>query len=263
MNETRGPLALAYGGGGLFGIAYLLGVAEALIDGGVDLRGAPAIGTSAGSWTAAAVDLGITWADAMDALGPIPRIPDPRSGKLREVAERLFGEARAPRIRVVVTEVPRMRRVVLDGADHPVADLVAASSAVPGMLAPHRVDGQLYIDGGVRSLASADRGAPADHLLVIAPLAGPMFGPGGRMVERLLGREMRTWQNANPGGRVSLIRPNRAIAALARRPDQLFDIERARPAYDLAYDQGGQILDRWAIAAAARRSESEGPRRQR
>ncbi len=245
MDTTRGPLALAYGGGGLFGIAYLLGIAEALMAGGVDLQASPSIGTSAGSWTAAAVDLGITWREATDAIGPIPRIPDPRRGKLHEVALRVFGEATAPRIRVVVTEVPRMRRVVLSGAEHHVADLVAASSAVPGMLAPHRIDGRLFVDGGVRSLASADRADSADHLLVIAPLAGPMFGPGGRVVERLLKREMNTWQTANPGATVSLIRPNRAIASLARRPDQLFDMERADPAYDLAYEQGRAILERW------------------
>ena len=65
-----------------------MGVAEALMDNGVALAAAPAIGTSA-------------------------------------------GEARAPSVSVVVCELPRLRRVVLNGADYPVADLVAASSSVP------------------------------------------------------------------------------------------------------------------------------------
>ena len=78
------PLACAYGGGGLFGIAYLLGVGEALVDGGVALGAAPAIGTSAGSWAAGALALGVRWHDAIDLIGDdIPRVPDPRSGRLK------------------------------------------------------------------------------------------------------------------------------------------------------------------------------------
>lgn len=243
---TRPPLAVTFGGGGLFGIGYLLGVAEALSDGGVDLAAAPALGTSAGSWAAASLGLGIRWDDAMSLLGPeAPRLPDPRSGRLRAVAAELFGERRAPNMRAVVCSLPRLQRVVLAGADVPAADLVAASSAVPGLLAPHRIGGRRYVDGGVRSMASADLSAPADHLLVLAPVAGPMFGPAGRLAERVLRREMRDWRERHPGGQLWLIRPNREIAALARRPDQLFDGERALRAHDLAYVQGAGILERW------------------
>jgi hypothetical protein len=248
LHEVMGttPLACAYGGGGLFGIAYLLGVGEALVDGGVDLGGAPAIGTSAGSWAAAALALGVRWQDAIDEIGDdIPRLPDPRSGRLRRVATEIFDDRRVPTMRAVVCSLPRLRRVVLSGADHPVSDLVAASSAVPGMLAPHRVAGHRYVDGGVRSMASADLADPAASLLVMAPIAGPMFGPAGRLAERVLRREMGEWQRRNPDGRLWLIRPNRAIAELASRPDQLFEPDRARRAYDLAYAQAAGILSRW------------------
>jgi NTE family protein len=248
----RPPLALCFGGGGLFGIAYLLGVGEALVDGGVPLRDAPALGTSAGSWAAGALGLGVRWHDAIALLGDdIPRVPDPRSGRLRAVAAEIFGDRRAPNMRAVVCSLPRLRRVVLSGADHPLADLVAASSAVPGMLAPHRIGGRRYVDGGVRSMASADIADAADHLLVMAPIAGPMFGPAGRFAERVLRREMREWRDANPGGQLWVIRPNHAIAALARRPDQLFDPERARRAYDLAYSQATGILSRWGVERGA------------
>ena len=116
------PLAVSYGGGGLFGIAYLLGVGEALVDGGVALKSAPSIGTSAGSWAAAALGLGVRWNDAIDLLGAdIPRWPDPRSGRLRAVATEIFGERRVPTMRAVVCSLPLLRRVVLPGADHPVA----------------------------------------------------------------------------------------------------------------------------------------------
>jgi NTE family protein len=247
----RVPLAVAYGGGGLFGIAYVLGVAEALVDGGVSLATAPAIGTSAGAWAAAGVALGVRWSNAIDVLKDgIPRVPDPRPGRLREVATTLFGESRAPTIRVVVCRLPLLRRYVLSAADHPVAKLVAASAAVPGLLAPERIGTYRYVDGGVRSFTSCDLASPADHLLVVAPMAGPMFGPSGSMVESMLRREMGTWSRANSGAEVWLIRPNHAISTLARRPDQLFDTDRARRCYDLAYVQGEGILDRWAARSA-------------
>ncbi len=250
--STTAPLAVSFGGGGLFGIAYLLGVGEALVDGGVPLAHVPALSTSAGTWAAGALSLGVRWQDAIDILGPqIPRLPDPRSGRLRSLAADVFGERRAPTMRAVVCTLPRMRRLVLSGADYPLADLVAASSAVPGLLAPHRIDGKRYVDGGVRSMVSADLADAADHLLVLAPIAGPMFGPAGRIAERVLRREMGEWNKANPDGHLWLIRPNRAIAGLAWRPGQLFSLDRATRCYDLAYAQGAAILSRWGDAYGA------------
>jgi len=248
MDTTRPPLAVAYGGGGVFGIAYLLGVGEALLAGGVLLREAPAIGTSAGSWAAASIALGVTWAEFEPLADDVPRRPDPREGRLCETAQLLFGEARVPTMRVVACALPRLRRATLSGADYPAADLVAASSAVPGLLAPHRIGKERYVDGGVRSMVSADLADAADSLLVIAPLAGPMFGPGGWLMERTLKREMQTWMRQNHDAQAWFIRPSRAIAALARRPDQLFDADRARRCYDLAYVQGQAVLERWNAA---------------
>jgi NTE family protein len=245
MGSERPTMAVAYGGGGVFGIAYLLGVSEALLDGGVPLDKAPAIGTSAGSWAAAAMELGVRWSDFEPFEADIPRRPDPREGRLRESASQIFGERRACRMRAVACALPRLRREALSGADHPAADLVAASSAVPALLAPHRIGAKRYVDGGVRSMVSADLADAADHLLVMAPLAGPMFGPAGRLIERSLRREMHAWHRRNEGSEIWLIRPNHAIARLARRPDQLFHAERARECYQLAYQQGLGVLDRW------------------
>jgi NTE family protein len=245
MSSDR-PLAVCFGGGGLFGIAYLLGVSEALMDGGVHLPSAPAIGTSAGSWAAGALKLGVRWEQAIEIIGhDVPRMPDPRRGRLRGVAAEIFGERRAPGMRAVVCALPLMRRVVLDGADHALADLVAASSAVPGLLAPHRIGGTLYVDGGIRSMVSADRAEPAQNLLVLAPIAGPMFGPAGLLAERVMRREVGHWEKENPGGQFWLIRPNHAIADLARLPNNLFDLDRAKRCYDLSYAQGTGILRRW------------------
>jgi predicted acylesterase/phospholipase RssA len=67
------PMAGAFGGGGLFGIGYALGILDTLRTRGIDLSTAPMIGTSAGSWAAAATALGVSY-DALAAL-EVPRFP--------------------------------------------------------------------------------------------------------------------------------------------------------------------------------------------
>lgn len=75
----------------------------------------------------------------------------------------------------------------------------------------------------------------------LAPVAGPMFGPGGRAMDLKLRAELRRWQGRT-GGQVHLFRPDRKIAALARHPLDLFDKDRAAAAYPLAYEQARQEL---------------------
>lgn len=237
----------------MFGIGYALGIAEALVDGGVPLGSYPALGTSAGSWAAVALALGIRFPEALEAVGHrAPRIPDPRGGRLRAIAGDLFGaDTRAPTVRVVVSKLPRMTRVVLSGADHPVADLVAASSAVPGMLPPHKIGRSRYLDGGIRSLASVDLADPAPLLLIVLPMAGAMFGPAGRAMEQRAQRELSLVRAIRPGTVELVARPTPAIAALARRPDQLFDPSRAQEAHDLAYAEGMTLREEWAALVAS------------
>ncbi len=242
--------AAVYGGGGLFGIGYTLGVAEAFSDSGVDLSSTPALGTSAGSWAAAALALKIRFHYALDLIGDgIPRFPNARVGHLREIAAELFGiETCCPTVSVVATALPTLRRTVLRGAEFPIADLVAASSAVPGLLAPQRVGRVRYLDGGTRSMASIDRAPKARRLLVVLPLSAPMFGPAGWLIERGIQSESRAWKSVNRSSHRVIVRPTSEIAAIARRPDQLFDVDRARRGYELAYLQGLSTLPRWLNA---------------
>jgi hypothetical protein len=247
----RQPVSAAYGGGGLFGIGFTLGIAEALVDDGADLASVPSIGTTAGSWAAGALALGIRFEHAMDLVGHrVPRVPDPRPGRLYELAAEVFGEdTRAPTVRVGVCALPRLQHRLLSGADHPIADLVTASSSVPAMLAPHRIGRTRYVDGGVRSMAAIDHAAPAALLLVVLPLSGPMFGPAGRLIERGIRRELRTWRTANPHAEALVVRPDARIARLARRPDQLFDPDLALRCYDLAYGEGRRLREEWHVMA--------------
>jgi hypothetical protein len=76
-----------------------------------------------------------------------------------------------------------------------------------------------------------------------------MFGRAGRVMEVLLNREIARWERAH-GGSVHLIRPNKAIAGLAKTPRDLFDNALARGVYPLARQQARQLLgSREALAA--------------
>jgi NTE family protein len=236
---ARPRIAAVYGGGGPLGIAYGLGVVDALLAAGIPLRTAPSLGTSAGAWVASCLATGTSF-ERLRAL-PALRVPNLSRGLLRGLASDVFGSASAPTVQAAAVRIPTGRRVLLHGGDHAVPDLVAASSAVPWLFAPARVGRQLFADGGVRSLVHADHAPEADHLLVVAPVAGPMFGPAGRAMDLKLGAELRRWQ-ARTGGRVHVFRPDRQIADLARHPLDLFDKERAAAAYPLAYEQARQRL---------------------
>ncbi|MSZ81056.1 MAG: patatin-like phospholipase family protein, partial [Actinobacteria bacterium] len=68
--SSLSPLAGVFGGGGLFGIGYALGVIDGLRERGIDLTGCPMLGTSAGSWAAAATALSVPFDDLVEL--PVP-----------------------------------------------------------------------------------------------------------------------------------------------------------------------------------------------
>jgi hypothetical protein len=231
--EATVPVAGVFGGGGLFGIGYALGVLDGLRSHGVDLSEAPMLGTSAGSWAAAATAAGITFDELAEHMPQ--RVIDRGHGALARVARHAFGERTAGNVSAAVCRLPLLSAELLSGAQHPLADLVAASSAVPGLFAPHRVGGHLYVDGGVRSGVRADQAAPADRLIVIAPLAGAMFGPAGILLRHTLHRELERQRRG--GGEVVVFAPDAGLAANATLPHHLFDETRAHAAYTAGSDQ--------------------------
>lgn len=241
------PLSLVYGGGGVFGIAFGLGVAHGLAAAGIAVADAPALGTSAGSWVASAIALGLPW-DAFAEMES-PNVPTRNAHALVDAGQALFGDARHPLVAVSAVSLRSRRRHILDGGRYRLADLVAASSAVPGLFPPHRIDGRLYLDGGMWSATSVDAAVSADQVIVVAPLAGSVMGPMGRTAEFLLGRELRTWRHRHPEKVITLIRPDHQIARMAgRNPMGLFDAERALPVYPLAVELGR----RWGEQLQAR-----------
>lgn len=237
--ENRHPLAMVYGGGGVVGIAYTAGVAAGLVSAGIPVAGAPALGTSAGSWTASAMALGLSYDDLSDL--PVPSMPSVHAGVLADIARQVFGESTHHLVSVSAVSIRSGRRHILDGGAYPLADLVAASSAVPGLLPPHRIEGRLYVDGGMWSATSVDAAKEAARVIVVAPLAGRMMGPMGRVAGALLERELNRWRHRHPEASIHMIRPNRAMAkTVGVRPLALFDAGRARAIYPLAYEQGAR-----------------------
>jgi len=238
--ERVHPLAMVYGGGGVFGMVYCLGVAHGLAAAGVPVATAPALGTSAGAWAASAVALGVDAADLM-ALD-FPHVPNPRRGALAAIARMYFGDATHHLVSVSAVRVPSGRRHILDGGRYPLADLAAASSSVPVLFPPHVIDGHSYVDGGMWSATSIDAATAAEHVVVVAPVAGPVMRPIGMGAGMLLGRELGSWRRRHPAHHITFIRPNHAIARMAgRNPLGLFDSARARPVYPLAFEQGTRM----------------------
>jgi hypothetical protein len=99
-------------------------------------------------------------------------------------------------------------------------------------------------------MASIDLADPADRLLVVLPISSSMFGPAAVLVERQIRRELNRWRAVNPGSQTIVVRPEPAIAALARRPHHLFDVTRARRCYELAYASGIDVRRRWSAHLA-------------
>lgn len=233
---------MVYGGGGAVGIAWHVGVIDALRDAGLPVASAPAIGTSAGSWACGAARLGLGF-EEFERFGEL-ELPDRRPGLLHGLAHQVFGDARIDEAWIAVTALPTMRRQLLSSGRFALADLIAASSAVPGVFSPHQVGSTQYVDGGVRSMASADAAPAAELLVASLPIAGPLFGPVGRAFERAARRALASWRSRH-GGATIVLRPGRTFAnAVGRSPGAVMDVELAKTVYPLAYDTAARRLER-------------------
>jgi NTE family protein len=224
------PYGGVFGGGGLFGIGFAMGILEGLKPRGIDLSEVPLLGTSAGSWAAAATAFDVPFSVLADMR--VPSFPNPKPKLLASIAHEIFGDKTDPLIHVMACALPRLKRTILDGGKFPLSELVAASSAVPALLSPHTIDGTRYVDGGVRSGTSVDYGPNVKNLVLIAPLAGAMWGPFARLIDRGMHKEVAQWKERT-GGKVLIFTPHSAAASIARNPKHLFDKARAIEAYHL------------------------------
>ncbi|MGI9666966.1 MAG: patatin-like phospholipase family protein [Acidimicrobiia bacterium] len=108
------------------------------------------------------------------------------------------------------------------------AKAVAASSAVPFVYEPVRIDDRWYADGGIATGTSADlvlgSPDPLDLVLVIAPLAATAPRSGGRFYEDIFDRSGRTALATElaqireqwPDAEILVIRPEESVLEIAR-----------------------------------------------
>jgi hypothetical protein len=208
-------------------------VAHALRHAGVAVTSTPSLGTSGGSWAAAAAFAGLAHEQLRAVTGTVS-LPDYRRGRLHAAGRELFGDRREPLLSTAAVRLRDGRRTVLSGADHTIADILAASSSVPWMTIPHQVGSYRYVDGGARSWISADLAPSAERLIVIAPGVDPALGRLGVALRAHLGVEIRRWRR-RCRGRVYVIRADEDLGRRVTRWRHLFDHALAREAYDRAY----------------------------
>ncbi len=244
--------SIVLGGGGAFGIGYESGILDSFKARGVDLSTAQMLGTSAGSWVGGFVATGIEF-DDVASMQQI-KVPNLKPGYLKGFAKEVFGDASAANVfamalRLPSVRDPRFRAEMLNGGEHGLADIAVASSSVPFVFAPAKVGGNYYLDGGVRSIVSADLAPKSHRVLAIAAFGESMKLPLGKFqlpvgwaIEQQLHRELGKWKEQN-GGDVTFIRPNEEIAKMIKNPMDCFDFEIAKEVYWMARAQGEALIN--------------------
>ena len=142
-----------------------------------------------------------------------------RTDVIARGVQRLHGDTWPDReLRICVVRARDARRVVLGTPSAPPTDVgtaVAASCAIPGYFAPVRIDGELYVDGGVHSPSNADvvaRDRP-DLVVVLSPMTmrrgtarQPRVDTPARLaMRRYLSQEVRTLRRR--GATVVVLQP--------------------------------------------------------
>lgn len=240
---------LVLGGGGITGIAWMLGLLAGLAGRGVDLRAADdVVGTSAGSVVGAQLATGVDVeeryaAQLVDPTGETAVSVGPRTmlrlgmamvGPRARVLARIGAVARktdtmpeAERLAVIGRRLPvqewperSLRITAVDAFDGtfrvldrhsgvPLVEAVASSCAVPGVYPAVTTGGTRFIDGGVRSPVNADLAEGAERVVVLAPI---VRGIGPQVPAAAQVDALR-----RGGSRVVLVVPDAAaVAAIGR-----------------------------------------------
>lgn len=265
LNDQNLPNFLVLEGGAAFGIGYEFGILDEFRHRGVDFSDTHMLGTSAGSWVAGAIATKLTFEDV--ANQPQIELFNQTPNYMRGYAQEIFGDSHAENVNATATELPSMQLHIRNGGDHELADLVAPSSAVPGLFFPAAASGRLWWDGAVSrlSMGYAHEAPRAQKLIAISALSGhlsvplgPISNAPGKILEAKSRHDLGRWQKQNPDGKVIYVRPNRAISGMVKKPQDLFDFDIARDVYWMAREQAAGLIEgpnrRESIAALALQS---------
>jgi len=151
-------IGIALGGGVVWGSAHI-GVLEGIEESGIKVDAIA--GTSAGSIIAALYAFGVSLKDIKSAaerlrLSDIFKLKLPRMGLastdgIGRLVRGFIGDARIEDAKIPLV-IPAVN--LITGKPHPftkgsVAEAVMASSAIPGIFVPVRIEDQLYVDGSL------------------------------------------------------------------------------------------------------------------
>jgi hypothetical protein len=246
-NNSR-LVSLGLSGGGTFAIGWESGFIKGCEDNGMDFKGVPKLGTSGGSFVAGFIEAGVEFEDV--ASMKQVKLFNRDAGYLYSYANEIFQDEKSEHVSVMVAKPPTWKRPLpeveeLWGGEHTLANMASASSAVPFVFAPHRINGQPYIDGGASlSLASAHRLPRAEYNLTLLAFGATTLPPVGRALESLTRREQLIWKVRHGGGKTILVRPNTHIADLVKRPKDIFSFKIGKEAYKRGRDQAAELLER-------------------
>lgn len=147
------------------------------------------------------------------------------------------------------------------------AEAVAASSAVPFVYEPVKIDGRWYADGGLASGTSADlvlaHPEPLDLVLIVAPLAANTPRKSGRFYEDIfdkvgrtaLATEIAKIRAAWPETEILVLRPDEYVLEIAR-PNPM-SVSAAIPTflttlrsmkYELAHSSVWRVLEQHLVS---------------
>ncbi|SEH67592.1 NTE family protein [Mycolicibacterium rutilum] len=204
-------VALALGSGGARGYAHI-GVIEELQDRGYEIVGVAGSSMGAlvgGLHAAGKLDDFSEWAKSL-TQGAVLRLLDPsitaagvlRATKILDAVRDILGEVRIEDLPIpytaVTTDLITGKSVWLQRG--PVDAAIRASIAIPGVIAPHVLDGRLLADGGIlEPLPMAPIAAVNADLTIAVSLAGSEAGgaeepaePGSRARTEWLSRVWRS-----------------------------------------------------------------------
>lgn len=211
--DDRRRVALALGGGGARGYAHI-GVIDELRDRGYQIVGVSGSSMGAlvgGLHAAGKLNEFADWAKSLTQRAVL-RLLDPsltaagvlRAAKILDAVREILGEVAIEELPIpytaVTTDLIAGRSVWLQRG--PVDEAIRASIAIPGVIAPHALDGRLLADGGILDpLPMAPiAGANAD-LTIAVSLAGneadprltePGVEPDSRPTAEWLGKMWRS-----------------------------------------------------------------------
>jgi NTE family protein len=154
----------------------------------------------------------------------------PGARRLQEIRARLpVTDWPSKPLKVTAVDVNTGEFVVFD-ATGPVSlvDAVAASTAAPGVQPPVTIGGRRYMDGGLRSVVSADLAAGFDRVVILSPVArGNRLIPGPHQQSAEL-----------TGASVAVVTPDTAVIR------GMFDPSRRAAAARAGHAQAASVAER-------------------